>query len=53
MLYVQALLLGHQPLNAAEMVLLNRGLLGLIEHALPDGSDEDEGDDDDEEETKN
>jgi molecular chaperone HtpG len=31
MLYVQALLLGHQPLNAQEMGLLNSGLLGLIE----------------------
>lgn len=31
MLYVQALLLGHHPLNAKEMTLLNEGLLGLIE----------------------
>jgi molecular chaperone HtpG len=31
MLYVQALLLGHQPLNAKEMALLNDGLLALIE----------------------
>ena len=31
MLYVQALLLGHQPLNAKEMALLNEGLLALIE----------------------
>ncbi|MEO0947864.1 MAG: HSP90 family protein [Cyanobacteria bacterium J06641_5] len=31
MLYVQALLLGHHPLNAQEMRLLNTGLLGLIE----------------------
>ena len=31
MLYVQALLLGHHPLNAREMALLNDGLLGLIE----------------------
>jgi molecular chaperone HtpG len=31
MLYVQALLLGHHPLNAREMALLNQGLLGLIE----------------------
>ena len=31
MLYVQALLLGHQPLNAKEMSLLNEGLLALIE----------------------
>jgi molecular chaperone HtpG len=30
MLYVQALLLGHRPLNAMEMKLLNQGLLGLI-----------------------
>jgi len=60
MLYVQALLLGHQPLNAAEMMLLNRGLLGLIEHALPDPhahdeetDDDDEEEDEDDEETKN
>jgi molecular chaperone HtpG len=39
MLYVQALLLGHRPLNAREMALLNRGLLGLITARL----DEDEG----------
>ncbi|HEX8819175.1 MAG TPA: HSP90 family protein, partial [Archangium sp.] len=39
MLYVQALLLGHRPLNAREMALLNRGLLGLIASRL----DEDEG----------
>jgi len=31
MLYVQALLLGHQPLNAKEMTLLNEGLMALIE----------------------
>ena len=31
MLYVQALLLGHRPLNEREMGLLNEGLLGLIE----------------------
>ncbi|ATB45807.1 HSP90 family protein [Corallococcus macrosporus] len=30
MLYVQALLLGHHPLNAQELVLLNQGLLGLL-----------------------
>src|SRR5207302_1953478 len=30
-LYVQALLLGHHPLNAKEMRLLNDGLLGLLE----------------------
>ncbi|WP_434387767.1 HSP90 family protein [Melittangium boletus] len=41
MLYVQALLLGHRPLNAREMALLNRGLLGLIEAKL--GDDEDSG----------
>ncbi|QDE88664.1 HSP90 family protein [Myxococcus xanthus] len=34
MLYVQALLLGHHPLNAQEMVLLNQGLLGLISAQL-------------------
>ncbi len=31
MLYVQALLLGHHPLSAKEMALLNDGLLALIE----------------------
>jgi molecular chaperone HtpG len=31
MLYVQALLLGHQPLSSKEMALLNDGLLALIE----------------------
>ena len=31
MLYVQALLLGHHPLSAKEMRLLNDGLLALIE----------------------
>jgi molecular chaperone HtpG len=34
MLYVQSLLLGHHPLNAREMRLLNEGLLGLIEMSL-------------------
>lgn len=34
MLYVQALLLGHHPLSAREMTLLNEGLLGLIEWGL-------------------
>lgn len=34
MLYVQALLLGHQPLNAKEMALLNDGLLALIEFGV-------------------
>ena len=33
-LYVQALLLGHYPLKAAEMKLLSTGLLGLIELAV-------------------
>lgn len=31
MLYVQALLLGHRPLNAKELKLLNEGLMGFIE----------------------
>lgn len=30
-LYVQSLLLGHRPLTATEMKLLNEGLLGLVE----------------------
>jgi molecular chaperone HtpG len=34
MLYVQALLLGHHPLSAREMALLNEGLLGLIEWGI-------------------
>jgi molecular chaperone HtpG len=34
MLYVQSLLLGHHPLNAREMKLLNEGLLGLIEWGI-------------------
>lgn len=34
MLYVQALLLGHHPLNSAEMALLNVGLLDLIEWGI-------------------
>jgi molecular chaperone HtpG len=38
MLYVQALLLGHQPLNAKELALLNEGLLALIEFGV--GSEE-------------
>ncbi len=36
MLYVQALLLGHQPLNAKELALLNEGLLALIEMGVGD-----------------
>ena len=39
MLYVQALLLGHRPLERAEMALLNRGLLGLIAARLEGGDD--------------
>ena len=38
MLYVQALLLGHHPLTARELGLLNGGLLDLIGAAL-DGPD--------------
>jgi len=34
MLYVQSLLLGHHPLTAGEMDLLNTGLLGLIDRAI-------------------
>jgi molecular chaperone HtpG len=33
-LYVQALLLGHYPLSAQEMKLLNQGLLQLIERGI-------------------
>ncbi|HEX8709197.1 MAG TPA: HSP90 family protein [Pyrinomonadaceae bacterium] len=31
MLYVQAILLSHRPLNSKEMALLNEGLMGFIE----------------------
>jgi molecular chaperone HtpG len=34
MLYIQALLLGHHPLSAKEMKLLNDGLIGLIESGV-------------------
>jgi len=34
MLYLQALLMGHHPLNATEMDLLNTGLIDLIDLAL-------------------
>jgi molecular chaperone HtpG len=34
MLYVQALLMGHHPLSANEMALLNTGLLDLIDLAI-------------------
>jgi molecular chaperone HtpG len=34
MLYVQSLLLGHHPLSAKEMALLNDGLLGMIESSV-------------------
>ncbi len=34
LLYVQALLLGHHPLQSREMKLLNEGLLGMIEAGL-------------------
>lgn len=37
MLYVQALLLGHHPLRAKEMSLLNSGLLGLIDYGVSAG----------------
>lgn len=40
MLYVQALLLGHRPLNAREMALLNQGLLGLIASRLEGGGED-------------
>ncbi|HEX8068996.1 MAG TPA: HSP90 family protein [Pyrinomonadaceae bacterium] len=36
-LYVQSLLLSHRPLNAAEMKLLNEGLLGLLEWGVDAG----------------
>lgn len=37
MLYVQALLLGHHPLKAEEMALLNVGLIELIERGVMPG----------------
>ncbi len=40
MLYVQALLLGHRPLSAKEMALLNQGLLGLIAARLEGGGED-------------
>lgn len=43
MLYVQSLLLGHRPLSAEELALLNHGLLGLIAARLDDGGGEDSG----------
>lgn len=39
MLYVQALLLGHFPLNRRERDLVNSGLLGLLDWALNAGGD--------------
>lgn len=42
MLYVQALLLGHHPLRAKEMGLLNSGLLGLIEYGVSAGEQRNE-----------
>lgn len=40
MLYIQALLQGHHPLNAAEMQLLNKGMLDLIEWSVLPGGKE-------------
>ena len=34
MLYVQALLMGHRQLNAAEMALLSESLMGLLQMEL-------------------
>lgn len=34
MLYIQALLLGHHPLSAKELALLNDGLMALIERSV-------------------
>ncbi|QEL14683.1 HSP90 family protein [Limnoglobus roseus] len=34
MLYVQALLLGHHPLSAKELAILNDGLLGMVDDSL-------------------
>jgi molecular chaperone HtpG len=39
MLYVQSLLMGHHPLSANEMALLNTGLLDLIELGISGGDD--------------
>jgi len=41
MLYIQALLLGHHPLSAREMALLNEGLIGLIELGVDAGKKKD------------
>lgn len=35
-LYVQALLLGHYPLRASDLAMLNRALLSLVDGALPE-----------------
>lgn len=42
MLYVQALLMGHHPLSAREMSLLNDGLLAMIEDATSSVASSDE-----------
>lgn len=42
-LYVQALLLGHHPLNEREWRLLNEGLMGLMEWGLAQRGGEGEG----------
>ena len=45
MLYVQALLLGHHPLDSKEMALLNSGLTGLIEWGISRSERGDDGTD--------
>jgi molecular chaperone HtpG len=45
MLYIQALLLGHHPLSAKEMGLLNSGLIGLIEWGITASGKAENGDD--------
>lgn len=42
-LYIQSLLLGHYPLKATELGLLNTGLLGLLELTLSAFNESDEG----------
>jgi len=39
LLYVQALMLGHHPLSNREMNLLNQGLAGMLDLALPGGEE--------------
>jgi molecular chaperone HtpG len=39
-LYGQALLLGHHPVRSADVALINRSFLGLLDAAVPPEQDE-------------